>query len=299
MKEIAVISKTKGLDLRKDSATFSYSETGYEFLQALVNADVTDGNLLVRRNGYEVVLPVSFGHSLVSHLRDLYFASEGNIYAFAPGESPRLVRTNVGGEIAWLSLGDKLFYTDGVSTGFIHDYTDYAWKPGPYVGPENTRDRSAPPPGTCLSYFRGRIFIGAGKTIWFTNPMEPFVVDKARNFISMEEPVVGLASTDSLLVIGTTEGVYLLSGAESKEFSLAKVSNSAMIAGTEIEVLYVNVLGKPVTGKSVIYTATDGIYVVTPDGSVIDITQERLCLPNTAKGSAMYYRGFYTVLIDE
>jgi hypothetical protein len=255
--------------------------------------------MLIRRNGYEVISQLAFAHSVVTHHGELYFAVKGNIYALIPGGSPILVRTNISGKLAWLSLDDKLFYTDGVSTGFIHNHTDYAWRPGHYVGPANTRDRSTPPPGTCLSYFRGRIFIGAGKTLWFTNPMEPFVVDKARNFISMEEQVVGIASTDSLLVIGTTAGVYLLGGGTANEFSLTKVSDSAMIAGTEIEVLYVNILGKQVTGKSAIYTATDGIYAVTPDGSVVDMTQERLCLPNSVTGSAMYYRGFYTVLIDE
>lgn len=153
--------------------------------------------------------------------------------------------------------------------------------------PLDTQWLDQPPAGQCLTEYRGRIYIASGAFIYATTALGYELCD-LRDYLSVDNSKIALlAGLENGLLVGTEKGTYYLSGASLAEFSITIKGAAAIPRTLKLED------GQTVTGKAeyagrkvALFTTTEGICLASPDGSVVNLTQERYDFTASGIGAA-------------
>ena len=102
-------------------------ESGRYALAEAVNVDVVEGRL-VRRPGYERLAGFGFSE-LCSGGGDLYGVAGDGLYLIPGQGQPRLLRGALtpGAPMAWLRVGDDVYYANGFDNGRLRQGQDQPW----------------------------------------------------------------------------------------------------------------------------------------------------------------------------
>ena len=142
--------------------------------------------------------------------------------------------------------------------------------------PLDTQWCDQPPAGQCLTQYRGRIYIAQGAFIYATNAFGYELCD-LRDYLTVDNSKITLlAGLENGLLVGTEKASYYLSGNTLTEFSITVKGAAAIPRTLRLED------GQSVTGKAeyagrkvAVFATTEGICLANPDGSVVNLTQER------------------------
>lgn len=93
----------------------------------------------------------------------------------------------------------------------------------------------APPLATTHTYWNGRIYMAHGRLVWFTELYAYKFVDKTRNFWQFEGDVTMLGTVTDGIYVGTTEGVWFISGT-ALEPKRMRVMDTAVVPGSMVYV---------------------------------------------------------------
>lgn len=147
-------------------------------------------------------------------------------------------------------------------------------------GPELRTLYLAPPPfGTALAFALGRMFIAAGKTVWYTEAMDFDHVDVRHNFYQFPSEISVIAATrDGLYVC--SDQTYFIAGAGTTEAQMRVVFDFGAIAGTTAIM--------PVT-KEPIWFSERGA-VIGKDGGAAEVVSEKLVSPGRMAAAASMVR---------
>jgi hypothetical protein len=92
-----------------------------------------------------------------------------------------------------------------------------------------------PPAGDVLEYFNGRIYIGQGKVVWYTEPLRYGLVKPHRSFLMFPEDVTVIkAVADGLYICA--DQTYWLSGIDTNQFQQRPVLPYGAVKGTGINI---------------------------------------------------------------
>jgi hypothetical protein len=300
MKELTVLTKNRGINSAIDPRQQPYSpDKGFEFLEAAVNVDITAGFRITRRKGHELAT-AGVAHSFTVHGSNGYCVFDGSLVRVTPALEQITIRTGMSGaRVRYAGAGDKLFYSNTVVNGFIHNDIDYAWAPGSYAGPDTVHEYVAPPVSKHLCLYRGRMYLSTSNVLWYTEPLWYLGLNKATNFITFASDIRMVLSVGTALFVADQTAVYAFAGNSPDEFEPLQVSSDYVIEDTGIVVYNPVVLGKQQSGPVGLFTTRNAIFAALPDGSVFDVTENRLRLPYANTGNAYIKDNFYTVLIDE
>jgi len=299
MKELPILQKNRGINAAIDPRQFVWTENGFEFLRAAVNVDITDGYRISRRKGFEYKV-LGDAHSIFHDGLYGYCVYEDNLVRLADNLSMLTVRTDIGvSKVRYAGAGDKVFYSNGTVNGFIHNALDYAWAPGTYAGPDTVHEYVAPPVCKHLKLHRGRMYLSVGPTLWYTEPLYYLGLNKAENFISFGSDIRMILSVGRTLFVADQTTVHAFIGSSPDDFESIPVLNDYVIEDTALTAYSPMILGKVVPGPVGLFTTQNAIYAATADGSVSDVTENRLRLPYANSGNAYLVENVYTVLIDE
>lgn len=143
-----------------------------------------------------------------------------------------------------------------------------------------------PPPGAVLAYYRGRIYIGHGDMIYFTEPFAYHHVDPRSGFMPAVGRVTMLAAVDEGLFVGTDKECAFYSGRDPGEMQRLKRSSSAVLPGSLAYVPHESAFDGSVASSDVpFWMSSAGICAGMQDGSVRDVTSRRFT-PPTAQRAA-------------
>lgn len=182
--------------------------------------------------------------------------------------------------------GTTLYQAAIVPAAGTYDFTG-----GNLSLPCDTQWLDKPPAGQCMAFYRGRIYIGHGAFIYATTALGYEHVD-LRDYLAIDgSTITMLAPLEAGLLVGTEDGLYFLGGNALSEF--------AIVPRQQVAVLPRSLLlqdGQQVTGKAeyagrqvALFTTAEGICMATPDGSVMNMTQDRYAF-NAAGVAAAGFR---------
>ncbi len=301
MKELVVFNRTKGIHSTVDPRQHSYSATaGFEFLELLINMDVTDGGGLQTREGYSIADASSAYDSLFYWDAVLYCVAGGSLYSIGRAGAKTGIRSGlVEAKVRYCGVGDYIFYSNGVQNGYLYQGVSYPWAPEDYVGPDTVREIQAVPPCRHLGLFRGRIYYSIKNVLYYTEAFHYTGTNLTSDYIPFQDDIVMVLPLDGILIVATDKEVIFLQGENPNEFALRTVLSGRVIEDTGVVAVSPVVAGVTLAGRTGIFTTQDGIYSVTEGGEMQDITGSRLHFPASLSGNAYIKDNFYTVFIDD
>jgi len=280
------------------------------------NIDLDDRGMPHRRRGTSLVASGNW-HSLWATAKGTVLGVyNGNLGRINPDFSFMSFGNGAVGAnyLAYVQVGTTVYFSSRTSSGQIALETipatvtpwgeiggDTFWY-SPVVDPTATlaptfgRLLGAPPMATALAYFNGRIYLAAAKTVWATELYLYNYVDKTKNFWAFEADVTALAAVQDGLYVGTTGGVWFISGPQFNEMKRVLVSSASVVPGGALLVPEHLISPAVEEGSStpvedrnaVVMTTTDGILVCLAGGSAYDLVREKFIFPQTAWATSVF-----------
>lgn len=277
-------------------------QTGAWEAAQLVNLDVLDGGRRLRTRP---------GHSLVASgvWRDVYTAPNRRVYAvvddvlvevLADLSTRSLVALTTAGRVAWCALDDLVFWTNGVEMGLIQDGEAAAWGGKTWPVASEADRFISPPPGQVLGAYAGRVWIGAGSSLHFTEGAGGWhFYQDAVDQIEMAGEVTMIAPVDDGLYVGTDAGVWFMAGADpTKGMPMTMVSPFPAVLGTSRRVRSDNVTSKYNPAGATLWMSSRGAMLGMPSGIVVQLTGNRVVLDAPASfGAPLLLDSRYTVIL--
>jgi len=267
------------------------------------NIDLDDLGAVHSRRGYTKVADGAF-HSVFTAGGTTYGAKDGALGVIRPDYSFETLQAGVGLDpIAYVTVGDQVFFSSGTVSGVIRDGTVGAWgaqvSPGewnsPVINPTTTLGAiagkllGAPPMATALTQYKGRIYLAQGNVLWATELFLYHYVDKTRNFFQFEDEITVLGAVTNGIYVGTRSRLYFLGGDKLTELSTSQVQMFGALPGSMVELPADLILPNQSTTRSgLMVMTTGGLCACQDGGAVYNLTQTQMLFPGAVSAAAMF-----------
>jgi hypothetical protein len=149
-----------------------------------------------------------------------------------------------------------------------------------------TAYKQPPPAGRSLAAFSGRMLIGIGEYLIYTDAYRPERCDPVRQNYRFEKPVRLIAPVETGVYVGTDNQIVFLSGADISTASKTELAGYGAIPGTLAYTDGGNIDPK-LSGQSVaMFASQKGICIGTKAG-LINTTLNRYAYPASIHGAGM------------
>lgn len=275
-------------------------ETGIQDLAIAYNVDHDATGRISRRRGWEATETTVACHSLWSDGTVCLFVTGDALCTLASDFSYTAIRqVTEGARVSYAKVADKVYYANGSENGFVRNNLSYSWDlPANIVGPDTSRVFSAPPIGTILCFFAGRMYIVDGRVTWYSEPLGIHMFDPARNYIAFESNVRMFRAVKEGIFVGTEVDTIFLRGNNPQEFIFEKIATYPVVEGTDVDVDSSKIGDGSLRGIAAMWTSTEGICLGTPKGEIINLTERRLVYPNARYGAGLYLRDRYLSTLE-
>jgi len=298
-KQYALFRSSGGLNNKVDPLRVSFNpETGFCQLPEAVNIDIDSTGRIDRRKGFTEISNLNNCHSFYSYGGYLFFISDASMYAMQ-GIVPTPVGTVGAWRCSYWGVGERVYFCNGLTKGYIQGNIIYPWVAGTYVGPETTKTFSDPPLGYLLHLYRGRMYIATDEAVWYSRPLDYHHYDLVRGLIQPGGKTRMINNVSTGLWIGTDEHIRYYHGDNAEELELRKTEVVKVVQGTDVVVPGRMLPVQQLYGQNVILVTTnEGVILLGPDGFSMNLTYDRLELPNSAFGSAAIINGKYIFSLE-
>lgn len=301
-----------------------------EELERAVNIDLDDAGEAHRRRGYQRVATGNFSSLFTSDTGVMYAVKDSVLgvvnrdYSFTPVASGLPTSWD---PLAYVQVGPKIYFSGRSNAGII-DEPSLSVTPwiGPTFGPPPATDSPeqtqavaspnfwyspvvnpnaelppirgrllGPPPfATILMYFNGRIYLAQGKTVWWTELYNYLYVDKTKNFWQFEADVTMMGVVTDGFYIGTSEGVYFISG-PANEAKRVRVLDSGVIPGSMVYIpgelanpAQIPLVSDQPLQVAILFLTTNG-YCGGKDGGVcFNYSEDKFIFPTLDNAASLY-----------
>jgi hypothetical protein len=301
MATVTLLKKALGLNNAVDPTRIKHSlETGETELATAYNVDIDSAGRISMRRGLTATARTEAVHSMFCDGGECLFIAGSALYRLNADYTRTGVRSSmqVDAKCSYCQIADRIYYMNGYQIGYVVNGVSYVWSASAYVGPATTRRFNDPPLGTLLELHSSRIYVAVGSIIWYSEPFAYGWFDLAGNFIPLRSRIRMLRSVKSGMFVGTETEVIFLGGMTPKEFSYTVVSDRPVVEGTDLKVAGTKIAGGDNSDQAAMWTAQDGIYVGLPDGTVKNLTRDKLVLPGSNTGCAVFNGRDYLTLLQ-
>lgn len=292
---------TSGLNTVVDPVRLPYDrDTGISALAVAVNVVLDDTGRPSRRDGHGLVFDDLPAHSLFCDGGDCLFVAEDTLCQLLPDYTRVVLRTGLrdGARVDYAQVNADIYYTNTsqfgiVRSGGLHE----TWAGKPYVGPATNRVFSGPIPGEHIAFHAARVWLSTGQHAVYSEPFGWSWFDLTRNFVSLDSRVRMMKPVRDGMFMSSEKAIYFLKGRDPKEFELLKVATYPalewsvaidLIEGLEIGLQIPGGLG----GLCALWGSPAGICLGMPDGSMINMTRDKVVLPENLSAGASLLRGY-------
>lgn len=300
-KLVRFLSKSAGLNNKFDPSRVEFNaETGVSELIKAINVDIDESGRISRRKGFVATSEGSAIHSLFAKDNIGLYIKESSLMWLYNDYSSSVVRSDLtpGLKMGYVKLGDSVYYCNTAQKGIAREGKDYAWEKGTYIGPTTKKEFSDPPLGRILEIFSGRMYIGLGNVVWYSERFAYGRFNRADNFILLEGDVRGIVGVTNGLYVGLDCGMYFLEGMTPNEFKPVKVSEAPVVAGSMAKIDGTFVGEGKDEGKFAVWTTIRGVYLGNSVGRVSRATPN-LVLPSSNSGSSLVIESKYLCLMED
>ena len=142
--------------------------------------------------------------------------------------------------------------------------------------PMETQFMRPPPPGDVLALHYGRIYIGAGPVLSWTEPIGPGLSLRTSSHV-LPAPITLLGSTDAGLVIAADK-TYFMAGANPQAARLVERLPYGAFKGS---------LTRDERAKRLYWLSPKGLCMAANDGEIRNLTEGRVALANAKRAPAI------------
>lgn len=254
----------------------------------LVNADVLDGGRRTRRRpGWDKVED--------GHWRDPFEAADGTAYAVVDDVLCRIawdrsrqaiVSLATSGRVVWTELDGTVFWTNGNEKGLIQNGVAEQWGGRTWDVASEADRFTDPPAGQALGAYAGRIWIGVGRDLRYTEGYGGYHFVKAGlNAFRFPAEITAIRGVDDGLYVSTTTGTFLMTGPDPLQMQRRQVAPDGVISGSDLSVR-ADDWGKFDPQNAVLCTTPRGISLAIGQGLFVNFTKNKIALDAPATVAA-------------
>jgi hypothetical protein len=181
-------------------------------------------------------------------------------------------------EMSFQETPKFIFFTNGAVIGYIQNRTAYA-VPSPT---ELNRVRIFP--GSCLDFYKARLFWAVANVLYFSDAFKLFQTDLRYNFKQFPADIDLIAAGEYGVWVAAGTRTYYLSGNNPHQFTATEVAPYGAKRGSKT---YVD--GQKIRGdlgkRTPVWASHEGIVVGTPTGDLINLTNEKYIMPDGSKAA--------------
>jgi len=306
-KKIRLFTGTNGLNTKIDPVRIEYnSKTGVQDLAACKNIDIENSGRISRRKGFTSQLSLSGCHSLFCQGKDCLFVSDDALCVLDSDYSHAEIRNvTPGAAMRYRQVDGVIYYCNGFERGKVFEGVSYGWNKSTYYGPTTTKVFMNPPIGTDLEYYAGRMFIVQGKIVPYSELYDVSTFER-KSYLPFDAEVVMFKSVESGIFASTDKETFFLAGNDANAFSPSMVADYPAIKGTEVKIVGRSAQsrdgGHTIATKggnpSLIWLSREGVCFGGSDGSFLNLTEEKVVLPDALTGSGFVYDDKYIGIMN-
>lgn len=293
-----ILTATTGLNNTVDPVRLAFDfKTGVTELSQAVNVDIDDSGRPSRRLGR---VPKSATASRCGFVYGevCLFVSGTTLYQMDAAYGATALRTDLtaGLRMRYYPIAGRIYYTNGSQKGYAYKGKNYTWAKGNYTAPgDQPRVLSDPPNGHLVSWFAGRALMARDNVVFASEPSFYGVFDLHEGARPIRDHVTMLRPTPSGLWVGTTTQVLFYRGSHWGELHREPKADYGVLEGSDV-LCPGEKLGAP--GEQVLFTTPKGICAASEDGTLTNLTHDKLTFPTGRYASATIAGGRYIVLIE-
>ena len=296
------IQRTSGLNTVLDPERLQQGDrtNGYEIeLAEAVNVSIDDRGLPSLRNGSS---PVAAGeyHSLFCGGGDCFAILEGvssaAIVKIDTDLTMSVVRSGLskGLRIGFAQTNTDTFYSNGVQNGFIRNGVNYPWPVQTYRGPDADVDfATSVPVANHIAFLQGgKCVISVGQHLFINH--EPFkygLFAPALGFIGFESDVSMICPAKSGFFVSDQRQTWFFRKVDGGWYRYRQelVDTAPVIEWSLAnEEILLSDIGINSSGFGHVWASQEGICLGTEDGTVINLTKEKIKYPvGYARGACL------------
>jgi hypothetical protein len=254
----------------------------------LLDVDVLDGGRRVRRRPGRVrVDPRRWRDTFTAPDRAVYAVVDDVLCRLLSGPTPfPLLPLETPGRVVYAALDDLVFWSNGLEKGLIQHGEPVAWGGKTWPVASEADRFVSPPAGTVLGAHAGRIWIGDGCMLCFTEGAGGFHFwQMATGYFEMPGEITMIRGADDGLYVGTTAGVYVLAGMDPGQMQPRRVSIDAAIPGSDVSVR-ADDWGRFDPQNAAMWTSPRGVGLGLQQGILVQITKNRVAFDAPASMAA-------------
>lgn len=289
-------------------------------LMTAVNVDIDDVGHIRRRRGSTKVATGNFHSLFNADDGTLIGVKNNNLGIINPDYSFQTLKAGIGNvdpaagltPLSYVQLGDMIYYSSPADSGKIFLPTssvlpwgaevDNFWL-SPVVNP--TQNLAAirgkllgpPPMASAITYWNGRIYMMSGNLVWATELYLYDYVDKTRGFYSFEDECTMIGAVADGVYVGTTGGMWFLSGTHAEGLKRARVMDSPVVPGSMVYIP-AELANPPQVGTaadtpmqvSISFMTSNGFCVAQDGGQCTNLTEAKVVFPTAQHAAALYRR---------
>jgi len=289
---ITIYTGASGLNTVSDPVRIDFKD-GITDLQVAVNISIDKSGRINRRTGVTLAQAGSY-HSLFCDKGDCFVVSGEYLYRVNDDDTLAEVTSGLTEDekMAFVQVGPRTYYTNGYEKGFIYEAGSNSWEAGTYTGPDTNRDFSGPPTGTHLATFNGRMFISEGTVLWWSEPFNFDIYDKAESFIQFFDKIIMVQPVAEGIFVSTEKKIYFLGGAEPRAFTVREVYQyPAAEWSNAVERIESSEIGFD-GGACAVWASREGAILGLPTGQVLNLNKNKVVYPDEATTGFGCIRGY-------
>lgn len=294
MKPITIFSGATGLNTVDDPVRLPFQENGMTDLQVAINISIDQSLRVNRREGVTELQSGSF-HSLYSKGNGCFVIKDDSLYQVAVDGSLTGIRSDLtlNKRMDFERAGPRFYYCNGFERGFIKDGVSNVWNIGTYIGPDTNRHFSGPMSGNHLSVFGSRLFIAEGKVLWWSEPYNYSLYNKAESFAQFNSEILMVKPVAGGIFVSTKNRVVFLGGTNPLEFTMQDVTNYPAVEWSDaIELVSASELGFKSSGLCALWASPEGAILGFPSGDTFNLNKEKIIYPENAKEGFGCLKGY-------
>ena len=289
-----LFKKCLGLNNKNDPSDLILDpEEGLCELAIAVDVDIErSGKRISRRKGYTRVFTGRW-HSLYPFGDNCLGVADGNLVALHKDKSYTFIRAvDPVAKVSYVTVGNRVYFANGIDKGYIFETENFPWEVNEYVGPSTDKKLVGPPIGSLIEIYNGFMFVVIDNFVFYSMPHN-YHSYCLQDYLAFPSRVKMVRAVKDGLYISDSTKTYYLNGYDPREFFQTVVSDYPAVAGTDKVVDGRELGGGEILHRVIMWTSKEGICLGGPDGLFLNLTKDKLVLPDSQSGAGICIDGKY------
>lgn len=311
MKPVTIFTGASGINVTVDPARLRVdADTGISPLAEAANLSIDDSARAVSRPGYTRIATGSY-HSVFSK-RDGFEsyvvvdrASDSAIMRINTDRTLTGIRDGLdkGALVSFCRDGSKTWYSNGQQNGYIEDGISRPWPDqSTHIGQDTSRKFLPAPAGKPLAVAFGRMWIGKGDAVFYSEPFMYGKFDVARSYFQLKGnirmicPVMGERASASGLWISDDQGIWFVSGPDPSSMEPIQKTPFPVLSGSLAHDQVLLPMEGGVQINMLVCACQHGVFTGTSTGEWKVFGKEKLLLPADLQQGASLVFGAHNII---